>query len=337
MPSPNLKIEVEHKKKQKRSNSLSARRGTARLRMRSGVVFQARIERSKGVCNLERWPSLFDECGIEVRFIWKRGGIGGDRWIFLKHIYLEAKRLLGIFDLVKEPGNHPVFVSPAAAEERQRSRLEECFFLVKRPGKRIPFRWMLWIEELQFLHPYLFGAREAESPILGGTDFFKPGKNLVLFKKNRQPVYQRDTQVKRAVLFSSGEALLFLKERKRDSCLDVEIRGLYPIHAAKSICGGTNSIKKIYICLLRALGLLHWGSLPLEPGMTVYFFFFTDSIPMKIVDEHEAEPSEHTERRIKQRKKEGKHRMECGKRAYRSLLWIFPLNSGPSYSMGMRT
>jgi len=24
--------------------------------------------------------------------------------------------------------------------------------------------------------------------------------------------------------------------------LDVEIRGLYPIHAAKSICGGTNSI-----------------------------------------------------------------------------------------------
>lgn len=44
--------------------------------------------------------------------------------------------------------------------------------------------------------------------------------------------------------------LLFLKERKRDSCLDVEIRGLYPIHAAKSICGGTNSINK-YICLLR--------------------------------------------------------------------------------------
>lgn len=89
---------------------------------------------------------------------------------------MEAKRLLGIFDLVKEPGNHPVFLSPAAAEERQRSRLEECFFLVKGPGKGIPFRWMLWIEELQFLHPYLFGALEAESPILGGTDFFKPGK-----------------------------------------------------------------------------------------------------------------------------------------------------------------
>ena len=31
-------------------------------------------------------------------------------------------------------------------------------------------------------------------------------------------------------------------KRSRDSCLDVEIRGLYPIHAAKSICGGTNSI-----------------------------------------------------------------------------------------------
>lgn len=30
--------------------------------------------------------------------------------------------------------------------------------------------------------------------------------------------------------------------------MDVEIRGLYPIHAAKDICGGTNSIKKyIYI------------------------------------------------------------------------------------------
>lgn len=69
----------------------------------------------------------------------------------------------------------------------------------------------------------------------------------MLLKKHRQPVYQRDTQVKRAVLFSSGEALLFLKERKRDSCLDVEIGGLYPIHAAKSICGGTNSINKIYI------------------------------------------------------------------------------------------
>lgn len=35
--------------------------------------------------------------------------------------------------------------------------------------------------------------------------------------------------------------------------------------------------------MLRALGLLHWGSLPLEPGMTVYLFFFTDSIPMKML------------------------------------------------------
>lgn len=39
-------------------------------------------------------------------------------------------------------------------------------------------------------------------------------------------------------------------ERRGMKCLDVEIRGLYPIHAAKSICGGTNSINK-YICLLR--------------------------------------------------------------------------------------
>lgn len=53
--------------------------------------------------------------------------------------------------------------------------------------------------------------------------------------------------MKRAVLFSYGEALIFLKEGKRDSCLDVEIRGLYPIHAAKSICGGTNSINNIYM------------------------------------------------------------------------------------------
>ncbi|KAK7337544.1 hypothetical protein VNO77_18125 [Canavalia gladiata] len=67
--------------------------------------------------------------------------------------------------------------------------------------------------------------------------------------------------------------------------------------------------------ILRALGLLHWASLLLEP-----------------VDEHEAEPSEHTERRIKQRKKEGKHRMECGKRAYRSLLWIFPLAIATMFS-----
>lgn len=46
--------------------------------------------------------------------------------------------------------------------------------------------------------------------------------------------------------------LLFLKERKRDSCLDVEIRGLYPIHAAKSICGGTNSINK-YIYMFASI------------------------------------------------------------------------------------
>lgn len=67
-----------------------------------------------------------------------------------------------------------MFVSPAAAEERQRSRLEECFFLVKGPGKRIPFRWMLWIEELQFLHPYLARGKPRAYP--GGTDFLKPGK-----------------------------------------------------------------------------------------------------------------------------------------------------------------
>lgn len=33
--------------------------------------------------------------------------------------------------------------------------------------------------------------------------------------------------------------------------MDVEIRGLYPIHAAKDICGGTNSINKyiyIFVC-----------------------------------------------------------------------------------------
>lgn len=67
------------------------------------------------------------------------------------HIWKHELPLLGIFDLVKEPGNHPVL--PAVAEERQRSRLEEFFFLVKCPG--IPFRW---IEKLQFLHFYL--ARE---------------------------------------------------------------------------------------------------------------------------------------------------------------------------------
>jgi hypothetical protein len=39
-------------------------------------------------------------------------------------------------------------------------------------------------------------------------------------------------------------------KRSRDSCLNVEIRGLHPIHAAKSICGGTNSIyKENYIYL----------------------------------------------------------------------------------------
>ena len=38
-----------------------------------GSFFKHEQNDLKGVCNLERWPYLFDECGIEVRFIWKRG------------------------------------------------------------------------------------------------------------------------------------------------------------------------------------------------------------------------------------------------------------------------
>lgn len=43
------------------------------MSIKKSMGIQARIERSNGVCNLERWPYLFDECGIEVRFILKRG------------------------------------------------------------------------------------------------------------------------------------------------------------------------------------------------------------------------------------------------------------------------
>lgn len=38
-----------------------------------GSFFKHEYNDLKGVCNLERWPYLFDECGIEVWFIWKRG------------------------------------------------------------------------------------------------------------------------------------------------------------------------------------------------------------------------------------------------------------------------
>lgn len=43
-----------------------------------GSFFKHEQNDLKGLCNLERWPYLFDECGIEVRFIWKRGQSQGD-------------------------------------------------------------------------------------------------------------------------------------------------------------------------------------------------------------------------------------------------------------------
>lgn len=39
-----------------------------------------------------------------------------------------------------------------------------------------------------------------------------------------------------------AHAAIRRRSGSRDSCLDVEIWGLYPIYAAKSICGGANSI-----------------------------------------------------------------------------------------------
>lgn len=52
------------------------------------------------------------------------------------------------------------------------------------------------------------------------------------------------------LLFRRSSSLF---ERAKDSCLDVEIRGLYPIHAAKSICGGTNSINKRNIYMFASI------------------------------------------------------------------------------------
>jgi hypothetical protein len=39
-----------------------------------------------------------------------------------------------------------------------------------------------------------------------------------------------------------AHAAIRRRSGSRDSCLDVEIRGLYPIYAVKSICGEANSI-----------------------------------------------------------------------------------------------